>query len=124
PREGHLAQRRGQGRCRVTEACRRRGADHPPQDLLMSFTERVTIFIEAKVDNAKSSLSGFKQSVAQAEGATGKLKAAASGLGSAVSGAVGAIASPAGLAAVGTAVVGFAVKSVSAFENLGLAAGK
>ena len=90
----------------------------------MSFSERVTIYLETKVDNAKSGIAGFRQSVAQAEGATGKLKAAASGVGSAMSSALGAITSPAGLAAAGGAVVAFAAKSVGAFEELGTTVGK
>jgi hypothetical protein len=90
----------------------------------MAFAERVTIYIETKVDNAKAGLSGFRQSVAQAEGATGKLKAAASGVGSAMSSALGAITSPAGIAASGAAVAAFAAKSVAAFQNLGVAVGK
>ena len=90
----------------------------------MSFAERVLITIETKVDNAKSGIAGFRQSVAQAEGATGKLKAAASGVGSAMSSALGAITSPAGLAAAGGAVVAFAAKSVGAFEELGTTVGK
>ena len=90
----------------------------------MSFAERVLITIETKVDNAKSGIAGFKQSIAEAEGATGKLKAAAGGVGSAMSSALGAITSPAGLAAAGGAVVAFAAKSVGAFEELGTTVGK
>jgi hypothetical protein len=91
---------------------------------MASFSERITIYIDTQVDNAKTSLNGFKKSVADAEGATGKLKAAAGGLGNAVSGAASALLSPAGLAAGAAAVGGAAIKAVSQFETLGLAVSK
>jgi hypothetical protein len=87
----------------------------------MAFREVVEIFIDTKVESAKSQLSGLRQSISQAEGATGKLKAAASGVGSAIS---GVLSSPAGLAAAGTAIVGVAAKAVGAFQDLGVAVGK
>ena len=58
---------------------------------MASFQERITIFIETKVDNAKSQLGSLKQSVQDAEGATGKLKAAAGGLGGVVNSAASAL---------------------------------
>ena len=91
---------------------------------MASFQERVTIFIETKVDNAKSQLGGFKQSIADAEGATGKFKAAASGLGGIVSSAASSLLSPAGLAAGAAAVGTAAIKAVKGFEELGLTIGK
>ena len=91
---------------------------------MASFQEKITILIETKVDSAKSQLSGLKQSISDAEGATGKLKAAAGGMGSAIESAAGAFLSPAGLAAGAAAVGGAAIKAVSQFENLGLAIGK
>ena len=90
----------------------------------MGFQERVTIYIETKVDSAKSQLGQFKSSVAEAEGATGKLKAAASGLGNIVNSAASALLSPAGLAAGAGAIGAAAVKSVKQFEELGLTIGK
>ena len=87
----------------------------------MAFREVVEIFIDTKVESAKSQLSNLKQSITQAEGATGKFKAAASGIGDAIG---GVLSSPAGLAAAGTAIVGFATKSVVAFQDLGIAVGK
>jgi hypothetical protein len=87
----------------------------------MAFREVVEIFIDTKVESAKSQLSNLKQSITQAEGATGKFKAAASGIGDAIG---GVLSSPAGLAAAGTAIVGFATKSVGAFQDLGIAVGK
>jgi hypothetical protein len=87
----------------------------------MAFREVVEIFIDTKVESAKSQLSNLKQSISQAEGATGKFKAAASGIGDAIG---GVLSSPAGLAAAGTAIVGFATKSVVAFQDLGIAVGK
>ena len=91
---------------------------------MASFSERVTIYIETKVDNATTGLKNLKSSVQDAEGATGKLKAATSGLGDVVSSAAGALLSPAGLAAGAAAVGGAAVKAVGAFEDLGLTIGK
>ena len=91
---------------------------------MASFSERVTIYIETKVDNATSGLKNLKSSIQDAEGATGKLKAAAGGLGDVVGQAAGAFLSPAGLAAGAAAVGGAAVKAVGEFEQLGLAVGK
>lgn len=91
---------------------------------MASFQEKITILIETKVDSAKSQLSGLKQSISDAEGATGKLKAAAGGMGSAIESAAGAFLSPAGLAAGAAAVGGAAIKAVSQFEQLGLTIGK
>lgn len=88
---------------------------------MASFSERVTIYIETKVDNAKSQLSALKSSVQDAEGGVGKLKAAASGMGSILSSVA---SSPAVLAGAGTALVGVATKAVGAFTDLGLAVGK
>jgi hypothetical protein len=87
----------------------------------MAFREVVEIFIDTKVESAKSQLSGLKKSISDAEGGVGKFKAAASGIGDALG---GLISSPAGLAAVGTAIVGVATKSVMAFQDLGIAVGK
>src|SRR4051812_35541124 len=91
---------------------------------MASFTERVTILIETKVTSAKSELAGLKKAIAETEGATGKLKVAAGGMGKAVNSAVSALASPTGIAAAGAAITGVAVKSVKAFEQLGLTVGK
>ena len=87
----------------------------------MAFREVVEIFIDTKVDSAKSAFASLKQSIGEAEGASGKFKAAASGIGDAIG---GVLSSPAGLAAAGTAIVGFATKSVIAFQDLGVAVGK
>ena len=90
----------------------------------MAFQERVTIFIETKVDNARSQLGSFKQSVSEAQGATGKLKAAASGVGNMLGSVASSLTSPAGLAAGAAALATLGAKAVGAFQDLGVAVGK
>ncbi len=87
----------------------------------MAFREVVEVLIDVKADQARSAFANLKSEIGNAEGATGKLKAAASGVGTAIS---NVISSPAGLMGVGTAVTGFAMKAVGDFQELGLAVGK
>jgi hypothetical protein len=84
----------------------------------MGFQERVTIFIETKVEGAKGALSGLKSDIGAAEGGFGKLKAAAGGIGDALG-----LAMP-GIGDVVGKVGQFAVDSVLKFQDLGLEVGK
>lgn len=85
----------------------------------MALDERVRVIIDVVTDRANRGLSSFRSAVAQAEGATGKLRAGASNLGTQLGSYVG----PAALAA-GSALVAFGVKSVTAFQDTALAAGR
>ena len=85
----------------------------------MAFTDRLTVVIDFVTGPAQSGLKKLRTDVAQAEGAMGKAKAAAVGLG----GSLQQYAGQAALAA-GTAIVAFGVKSVKAFTDGALAAGK
>jgi hypothetical protein len=85
----------------------------------MAFQDRLTVVIDFVTGPAQSGLKKLRADVAQAEGAMGKAKAAAAGLG-------GALQQYAGQAAfaAGAALVTFGVKSVKAFQDTALAAGK
>jgi hypothetical protein len=85
----------------------------------MAFQDRLTVVIDFVTGPAQSGLKKLRTDVAQAEGAMGKAKVAASGLG----GALQQYAGQAALAA-GAALVTFGVKSVKAFQDGALAAGK
>jgi hypothetical protein len=85
----------------------------------MAFQDRLTVVIDFVTGPAQSGLKKLRTDVAQAEGAMGKAKAAAVGLG----GSLQQYAGQAALAA-GTAIVAFGVKSVKAFTDGALAAGK
>jgi hypothetical protein len=87
----------------------------------VDFAHRVLVAIETKVDNAKAGLAGYKQSISEAEGFTGKLKAGVSGL---ADGITAAATSPAVLAAGIGAVTAVGAKAISMFENTALAVGK
>lgn len=89
----------------------------------MAFQERVTIFIETKVDNARSQLGSFKQSVNEAQGATGKLKAAAGGISSMIGSVASSVMSPAGLAGAAAGLAAVGGKAIGAFQDLGTAIG-
>jgi hypothetical protein len=80
---------------------------------------KVSVIIDVVADKAVSGLKGFKQSVADADGAVGKFKAGASSAFDTVKANAGNFAM-----AAGAAVVAFGVKSVSAFQDAALAAGK
>jgi hypothetical protein len=85
----------------------------------MAFQDRLTVVIDFVTGPAQSGLKKLRTDVAQAEGAMGKAKVAAVGLG----GALQQYAGQAALAA-GAALVTFGVKSVKAFQDTALAAGK
>jgi hypothetical protein len=83
----------------------------------VSFTEKINVIIDVTMDKANAGIQGFKKSVAEAEGASGKFKAGASSLGQTLQG----VAGPAALAA-GAALVTFGIKAVAAFEDTAKAA--
>ena len=91
----------------------------------MAFSQRVEVIIGVVAEKAKAAVKSFRDSVAEAEGFTGKFKAAAGRAFSYVTDHAGQLAM-----AGGAAAVAFAVKSVQAFEqtakaaiNLGAATG-
>jgi len=85
----------------------------------MAFSDKLTVVIDFVTGPAQSGVKKLRTEVAQAEGAMGKMKAATVGVG----GALNQYAGQAALAA-GTALVAFGVKSVKAFQDTALAAGK
>jgi len=78
---------------------------------------KISVLIDVTVDKAQASLMSFRTSIAEADGAAGKLKAGFAG----AMGAVKANAATAALAA-GTALVAFGVKAAGAFTDVALAA--
>jgi hypothetical protein len=78
---------------------------------------KISVIIDVAVDKANTSLKSFRSSIAEADGAAGKLKAGFAG----AMGAVKANAKVAALAA-GTALVAFGVKAAGAFTDVALAA--
>jgi hypothetical protein len=85
----------------------------------MAIRERLIYAIDVVTTQAQQGLKGFRQSVNDAEGATGKFKAGASSAFSTVQANAGALA-----VGAGAALVTFGVKSVQAFTEGALAAGK
>jgi hypothetical protein len=85
----------------------------------MAIRERLVYAIDVVTTQAQQGLKGFRQSVADAEGATGKFKAGASSAMATVQAHAASLA-----VAGGTALVAFGVKSVMAFQDGALAAGK
>lgn len=85
---------------------------------MAGFSDKIQVVIDVVTSGAKSSLSDVKGKVAETEGSFGKLKAGAGGVFDTLKSA-----GPLALAGVGTALAGFAIKGVSDFENLGVAAG-
>jgi len=85
----------------------------------MTIRERLIYAIDVVTDGAKTGISGFRNSVSEAEGTVGKFKAGASS-------AMSTIQQNAGLLAVsgGAALVAFGAKAVGAFQETALAAGK
>ena len=61
----------------------------------MSFNERISVVIDIATDKASAALGGFRKSVNEAEGFTGKLRAGVGSLGSTFT---SFISSPAGAA--------------------------
>jgi hypothetical protein len=80
-------------------------------------SNRISVIIDATTDKAVKSLKSFRSSIADADGAAGKLKAG-------FAGAMGAVKANAGTAALaaGTALVAFGVKAAGAFTDVALAA--
>jgi hypothetical protein len=78
---------------------------------------KISVIIDATADKAVKSLKDFRTSIADADGAAGKLKAG-------FAGAMGAVKANAGTAALaaGTALVAFGVKAAGAFTDVALAA--
>jgi hypothetical protein len=83
----------------------------------MAIRERLVYAIDVVTDGANKGLASFRQSVGQAEGATGKFKAGANS-------AMASVGANAGMLAVagGAALVGFGVKAVGAFTDTAKAA--
>ena len=85
----------------------------------MALDERIKIIIDVVSDKATASVRGFRQSVADADGVTGKFKVGAgAAFDSVKANAVGFAA------AAGTALVGFGIRAASAFQSTALEAGK
>ncbi len=80
---------------------------------------RITTIIDFVTDGATRSVKTFRNAVAEAEGVTGKFKAGASSAMQTVQANAGTLA-----LAGGAALAGFATKSVKAFQDTALAAGK
>ena len=87
----------------------------------MSFNERISVVIDIATDKASAALGGFRKSVNEAEGFTGKLKAGVGSLGSTFT---SFISSPAGAATAVSAVGAAAFAAVDKFASLGLEVGK
>jgi hypothetical protein len=85
----------------------------------MAFSDKLTVVIDFVTGPAQSGLGKMRSEVKKAEGAFGKMKAA----GNVAFDSVKANAAEFALAA-GSALVAFGVKSVSAFQDTALAAGK
>jgi hypothetical protein len=80
---------------------------------------KISVIIDVAVDQANRGLKSFRQSIADADGAAGKFKAGASSAFSSVQANAGALALGAG-----AALVGFGAKSVAAFQDTALEAGR
>lgn len=87
----------------------------------MAFNERISVVIDIATDKASAALGGFRKSVNEAEGFTGKLKAGVGSLGSTFT---SFISSPAGAATAVSAVGAAAFAAVDKFASLGLEVGK
>ena len=80
---------------------------------------KISVIIDATADKAVASLKNFRTSIAEADGAAGKMKAGFAGASGAIQANAGALAMSAG-----TALIAFGVKAVGAFTETALAAGK
>ena len=80
---------------------------------------RITTLFDLDSKGFDSGLKKLRKSVSEADGAMGKMKVAGAGLGGILKANVGAVA-----ASAGAALVAFGVKSVQAFQETALAAGK
>ncbi len=80
---------------------------------------KITVLIDLVTDKAQASARGFKSAVAEAEGGLNKFKAGASSAFASLGVSAGTLA-----VGAGSAIVAFGTKSVKAFEEAGIAAGK
>ena len=87
----------------------------------MAFSERISVVIDIATDKASAALGGFRKSVNEAEGFTGKLRAGVGSLGSTFT---SFISSPAGAATAVSAVGAVMVKTAGMAADLGLEVGK
>ena len=87
----------------------------------MAFSERISVVIDIATDKASAALGGFRKSVNEAEGFTGKLRAGVGSLGSTFTSFV---SSPAGAATAVSAVGAVMVKTAGMAADLGLEVGK
>ena len=88
---------------------------------MANFNERISVIIGVATDKASAALGGFRKSVNEAEGFTGKLKAGVGSLGQTFT---SFISSPAGAATAITAVTAAAAKAVTAAADLGIQVGQ
>lgn len=88
---------------------------------MASFTERIRLVFDVDNNGALSGFAGFKRSIAEADGFTGKFKA---GLGSLKDGFSQFITSGAGMATAGTAVAAGLFKATTAALDLELEVGR
>lgn len=86
---------------------------------MATIRERLVYAIEVVTDRAQAGFKGFKQSVTEADGAVGKFKAGASSALASVQANAGTLA-----LAGGSALVAFGAKSIAAFQDTAIAAGK
>lgn len=89
--------------------------------MVASFTERIKIVIDVVGDKATSQVKGFRQAIAEADGAGGKFKAGLKSLGASFAGLV---SSPAAVATAATAAAAAVGKLVLAAKDLGIAVGE
>ena len=80
---------------------------------------RITTIIDFVTDGASRQLSGFKAKIAEADTATGKMKAGFGAAGDFIKSNAASIATTAG-----AALVGFGIQSVKAFNDIAIEAGK
>jgi hypothetical protein len=80
---------------------------------------KISVVIDATADKAVKSLKDFRTSIADADGAAGKMKAGFAGATDSIKANAGALA-----ATAGAALLAFGVKAVNAFTETALAAGK
>jgi len=80
---------------------------------------RVTVILDVVADKATTSVRNFRRSIEDADGTVGKFKAGTNAAFDSVKANAGALAIGAG-----TALIGFGVKAVTAFQNIALEAGK
>lgn len=85
----------------------------------MAFNERIRVLFDVDTVGGVKSLKGLRDSVKDADGSIGKMKAGLSGLGGMLKENIAGAA-----VAAGTALVAFGVKAVGAFQDTALAAGK